>query len=144
MYCMMHDEWMDISRNMLKHVILSQNKQNRQQNKLVNMVNGNDLINISIGHIYIWLMFSEPRCVKALNWVLSTFLQCIYILKFDIIAAVFENVCILASFKIWSIELCSTFGWKKQFRLFLHNLGVLKFDSQLQFVIFVKLKFQHI
>ena len=40
MYCMM--QW--ISTNTLQHVFLLQNNQNRQQNKLVNMVNGNDLI----------------------------------------------------------------------------------------------------
>ena len=32
------------STNTLKHILLLQNNQNRQQNKLVNMVNGNDLI----------------------------------------------------------------------------------------------------
>ena len=43
MYCTM--QWIKgFSLQMLKHVFLLQNNQNRQQNKLVNMVNGNDLI----------------------------------------------------------------------------------------------------
>ena len=43
MYCMM--QWNEgfFSTNTLKHVFLLQNNQNRQQNKLVIMVKGNDL-----------------------------------------------------------------------------------------------------
>ena len=41
MYCMM--QWI-FSTNTLKHVFLLQNNRNRQQNKLVDIVNGNDLI----------------------------------------------------------------------------------------------------
>ena len=42
----MHDavDQRAISTNALKHVFLLQNNQNQQQNKLVNMVNGSDLM----------------------------------------------------------------------------------------------------
>ena len=44
MYCMMQRVKEFFSLNTLKHVFLLQKNQNRQQNKLVNMVNENDLI----------------------------------------------------------------------------------------------------
>ena len=51
----------------LKHVFLSQNNHNRQQNKLVNMVNGNDLIKHN-HWLYLYLTYVfEPRCVYAYN-----------------------------------------------------------------------------
>ena len=50
-----------ISTNTLKYFLLLQNNQNRQKDKLVNMVSGNDLINIIIGHNYIFdLCFLNP------------------------------------------------------------------------------------
>ena len=52
-----------ISTNTLKYVFSLQNNQNRQQ-KLVNMVNGNDLIKHNYWP-YQYLMFSQPRCVFA-------------------------------------------------------------------------------
>ena len=42
--------------------------QNRQQNKLANMINGNDLIKHNYWpYLYSTYMFTEPRCVFAEN-----------------------------------------------------------------------------
>ena len=63
---MMHDavHYRVISTNTLKYVFSLQISQNRQQKKLVNMVNGNDLIKHNYWP-YLYLMFSQPRCVFA-------------------------------------------------------------------------------
>ena len=45
---------------------LLKNNQNEQQNKLVNMV---------IGHIHIWPMFSEPRYVYAFKCILFIYIN---------------------------------------------------------------------
>ena len=56
-----------ISTNTLKRLLL-QNNQNREQNKLVNMANGNDLIEHNNEHIYI---LSPDMYILETEWYLD-------------------------------------------------------------------------
>ena len=75
-----------------KYVFLLQNNQNRQQNKLVNMVNGNDLIKHNYwSYLYLTYVLWTQMCINGWGFSLLLYGISTGILPFDVASTCFSK-----------------------------------------------------
>ena len=87
MYCMM--QWI---KQLRLNIFFITNKQNRSQNKEVNMVNGNNLKNIIIGHISDQCFLNIDVYIFTTEWYLDLYM--VYIISNERILPNFLKMCV--------------------------------------------------